>query len=426
LPARIILGAQWGDEGKGKLVDLLSDDADIVVRYQGGSNAGHTIVVGTETFILHLVPSGILHPDKICVIGNGVVIDPDAFLAEIDELTRRGVDVTGRIRVSERAHLIFPYHKTVEAFEEDRNGGAAGFGTTRRGIGPAYRDKAGRTGIRVVDLFDREGLAARIRANVDWAHHWISRDGDDRKDLDPDALTERYAAFAERLKPMVDDCSTLLNRALREGKSVLLEGAQGTLLDLDPGTYPFVTSSSATAGGALTGAGIGPKWIDDVIGVAKAYTTRVGRGPFPTEMPPDMAATMRDQGAEFGATTGRPRRCGWLDGLGLRHAVRVNGLTRLAITKIDVLSRLETLKIATGYADPDGALTEFPASERVLERCRPVYEEHPGWQEDLSGCRSWSDLPQAARAYLERISEIADTPIGWISVGSARDQTIIL
>ncbi len=426
LPARVILGAQWGDEGKGKLVDLLSDDADYVVRYQGGSNAGHTIVVGSETFILHLVPSGILHPDKICVIGNGVVIDPDAFLREIDELTRRGVDVTGRIRVSERAHLIFPYHKTVEAFEEDRDGGIGSFGTTRRGIGPAYRDKAGRTGIRVVDLYDADALAEKIRANVDWAHHWISRDGGERPDLNPDALVEHYRAFADRLKPMLTDCSLLVNRALKEGRSVLLEGAQGTLLDLDQGTYPFVTSSSSTAGGALTGTGIGPRWIDEVIGVAKAYTTRVGLGPFPTEMPPDMAATLRDQGAEFGATTGRPRRCGWLDGAGLRHATRVNGLTKLAITKIDVLSGIDTLRVATGYESGGDFITEFPSSERVLSTCTPVYEDHAGWSEDLSGCRTWSDLPGAARAYLERIAEITDTPIGWVSVGAARDQTIVL
>jgi adenylosuccinate synthase len=379
MAARIILGAQWGDEGKGKIVDLLSDEADYVVRYQGGSNAGHTIVVGAETWILHLVPSGILHPDKICVLGNGVVIDPTAFLQEIDALKKRGVDVEGRIKVSERAHLIFPYHKTVEAFEEDRGGGEQGFGTTRRGIGPAYRDKAGRTGIRVVDLFDEAALSEKVRANVDRVRHWVTMDGGGRPDLDPDQLTGQLLSFSERLKPMVTDTSLLLYRALKNGRSVLLEGAQGSLLDVDQGTYPYVTSSNATAGGALTGAGIGPHWIEDVIGVAKAYTTRVGRGPFPS----------------------------------------------LAITKIDVLSGLKSVKIATGYQRGGEWITELPAA-LTEGGCVPVYEEHPGWQEDLSGCRRWEDLPEAARAYLDRIREITDTPIGWVSVGSARDQTIIL
>jgi adenylosuccinate synthase len=426
MAARIILGAQWGDEGKGKIVDLLSADADYVVRYQGGSNAGHTVVTGSETFILHLVPSGILHPGKICVLGNGVVIDPVTFLAEIEGLEKRGIDTAGRVLLSERAHVIFPFHKTVEAFEEDRGGGEESFGTTRRGIGPAYRDKAGRTGIRVVDLYDPDRLRARIAANVEWAGHWMTRDGGGRPDLDPDALTTTYLEHAERLRPLVANTSHVLYRALREGRSVLLEGAQGTLLDLDQGTYPFVTSSSATAGGALTGTGIGPGWIEEVIGVAKAYTTRVGRGPFPTEMPAELGARLRDQGAEFGATTGRPRRCGWLDGVGLRHAVRVNGLSGLAITKVDVLSGLDTLRIATGYNAGGAWITEFPADPGVLESCIPVYEEHPGWTEDLSSCRSWTDLPANARSYLERIAEIMDVPIRWISVGSSRDATISL
>src|SRR5512140_502159 len=349
MSARIIVGAQWGDAGKGKIFDLLSDQADYVVRYQGGSNAGHTVVIASETYILHLVPSGILHPGKICILGNGVVIDPAAFLAEIEGLRKRGIDTNGRVLVSDRAHLILPFHKTVEEFEEDRGGGAAGFGTTRRGIGPAYRDKAGRTGIRVRDLYDGERLRAQVRANVEWVGHWLTRDGGGRPDLDPDAITTACLDFGRRLESMVADTSLILHRALKEGKSVLFEGAQGTLLDLDHGTYPYVTSSSAAAGGALTGSGVGPLWIDEVIGVAKAYTTRVGRGPFPTEMPPGLQETLRDQGAEFGATTGRPRRCGWLDAVGLRHAVRVNGLSCLAVTKVDVLSGLETLKIATGY-----------------------------------------------------------------------------
>jgi adenylosuccinate synthase len=425
MSARIILGAQWGDEGKGKIVDLLSADADYVVRYQGGSNAGHTVVVGSETFVLHLVPSGILHPGKQCVLGNGVVIDPATFLAEIDGLTKRGID-TSRVTVSERAHVILPFHKSVEEFEEDRGGGEESFGTTRRGIGPAYRDKAGRTGIRVVDLFDRERLGRRIEANVEWAGHWMTLDGGGGPELDAIAITHAYHEFGKQLRPMVADTSFLLNRALKEGRSVLLEGAQGTLLDLDQGTYPFVTSSSATAGGALTGTGIGPRWIEEVTGVAKAYSTRVGRGPFPTEMAPEMAAMLRDQGAEFGATTGRPRRCGWLDGVGLRHAARVNGLTDLAITKVDVLSGLDTLRIATGYNAGGKLLTEFPAAGSLLEDCEPVYEDHPGWKEDLSSCRTWGELPPNARSYLERIAEIMDVPIRWVSVGSSRDQTISL
>lgn len=431
MPARIVLGAQWGDEGKGKIVDLLSDAADYVVRYQGGSNAGHTVVVGENTFILHLVPSGILHPGKICVLGNGVVIDPASFLKELEGLAARGIDVTGRILVSERAHVILPYHKTVEEFEEDRGGGAESFGTTRRGIGPAYRDKAGRVGIRVVDLLEPDTLRARIEANVEWVRHWVTRDGGGRPDLDPGVILERYLAFGRQLKPLVTDVSLLLFRALKEGRSVLLEGAQGSLLDVDHGTFPYVTSSSATAGGALTGTGIGPGWITDVIGVAKAYTTRVGRGPFPTEMPPEMGDRLRDQGAEFGATTGRPRRCGWLDGVGLRHAVRLSGIQRLALTKIDILSGLSTLRIATGYEAPaadrgSDVFTEFPAGQAVLASSRPIYEDHPGWESDLSGCRRWDDLPEAARGYVRRIAEITDTPIDWISVGSAREQTIAL
>jgi adenylosuccinate synthase len=426
MPARIILGAQWGDEGKGKFVDLLTREADYVVRYQGGSNAGHTVVVGEETFILHLVPSGILHPGKVGVLGNGVVIDPASLLKEIEGLTARGIDTEGRIRISERAHVILPYHKTIEAFEEEREGGAGAFGTTRRGIGPAYRDKASRNGIRVIDLFDETLLRSRIEANVDWVSHWLTRDGGRRPDLDPAALFDQYRAFAKQLAPMLTDVTRLLNEELRKGTAILLEGAQGTLLDVDHGTYPFVTSSSASAGGALTGSGIGPRWIEDVIGVAKAYTTRVGLGPFPTEMPADLAATLRDQGAEFGATTGRPRRCGWLDGVGLRHAVNLNGLTRLAITKIDVLSGMDTLRIATGYETETGWIADFPADTGLLGRCRPVYEDHPGWRDSLSDCRRWDDLPAAARRYLERIAEITATPIGWVSVGSGRDQTIIL
>lgn len=426
MPARIILGAQWGDEGKGKFVDLLTGEADYVVRYQGGSNAGHTVVVGSDTFVLHLVPSGILHPGKIGILGNGVVIDPASLLKEIEGLAARGIDTTGRLLVSERAHVILPYHKTVEAFEEEREGGAGAYGTTRRGIGPAYRDKASRSGVRVVDLFDASTLRARIEASVEWASHWLTRDGGLRPDLDPEALFDQYSAFGERLKPMVTDAGQLLDSALRAGKRVLLEGAQGTLLDVDHGTYPYVTSSSATSGGALIGSGIGPRWVEEVIGVAKAYTTRVGLGPFPTEMDAAQSTTLRDQGAEFGATTGRPRRCGWLDGVGLRHAVRVNGLTSLAITKIDVLSGIGSLRIATGYECDGRHLSEFPADAVLLDSCRPVYEEHPGWTEPLTGCRSYGDLPAAARDYLERIREITDTPLKWVSVGSARDQTIVL
>ena len=426
MSARIIVGAQWGDEGKGKIVDLLTRDADVVVRYQGGSNAGHTVVVGSETFVLHLVPSGILHPGKICMLGNGVVIDPASLLKEIDGLHARGIDTAGRILVSERAHLILPYHKTLEEFEEDRGGGAASFGTTRRGIGPSYRDKAGRNGIRVIDLFDEGTLRARVEANVDWVTHWLTLDGGGRPQFDVNAIVDQYRAFGEQLRPLVVDVSRSLETALKQGRRALLEGAQGTLLDVDHGTYPYVTSSSAAAGGALTGSGIGPRWVDEVIGVTKAYATRVGRGPFPSELPADLGARLREQGAEFGATTGRPRRCGWLDGVALRHAVRVNGLTSLAITKIDVLTGLPALRIATGYEAGGEYYGEFPASLAVQEGCAPVFEEHPGWTEDLSGCRRWDDLPAGARDYLERIAEITDTPIRWVSVGSGRDQTITL
>lgn len=426
MPARIIVGAQWGDEGKGKIVDLLTAEADLVVRYQGGSNAGHTVVVGSETFILHLVPSGILHPGKVCMLGNGVVIDPASLLKEIEGLSARGIDTSGRILVSDRAHLILPYHKTLEEFEEDRDGGAGSFGTTRRGIGPSYRDKAGRNGIRVIDLFDEATLRQRVEDNVDWVSHWLTLDGDHRPQFDVDAIVRQYREYGEQLRPLVADVSLRLDSELRRGRRALLEGAQGTLLDLDHGTYPYVTSSSAAAGGALTGTGIGPRWIEEVIGVAKAYATRVGRGPFPSEMPPELGGRLRHQGAEFGATTGRPRRCGWLDGVALRHAVRVNGLTGLAITKIDVLTGLPELKIATGYEAGGEYHGEFPASLSIQESGRPVFEDHPGWSENLSGCRRWSELPANARGYLERIAEITDTPIRWVSVGSGRDQTITL
>jgi adenylosuccinate synthase len=421
VPVRVVVGAQWGDEGKGKIVDFLGERADIVARYAGGANAGHTVVIGGRTFILHLLPSGVLRPDKRCVIGNGVVINPETFFEEIAMLEEGGISVEGRLSVSERAHVITKYHLLLETLEEEAVEGGR-IGTTRRGIGPAYRDKAGRCGLRVADLV----LNERLEEKVEGIAEALSAATGRTSVAIPDPREEVAAlrAFGERLRPMAADVSLLLSGALREGKEVLAEGAQGTLLDVDHGTYPYVTSSNPVAGGACIGLGLGPTDVDDVWGVAKAYSTRVGRGPFVTELPPERSEALRRAGNEYGATTGRPRRCGWLDIVTLRHSARVNGLKSLAVTKLDVLDDLEEIEVCTAY-DLDGVLTDsLPPTAEQLERCRPVYKTFPGWKRSVRDARRREDLPRAARGYLDGVADLVGVPIAVVSVGSGRDQTI--
>jgi len=419
----VVIGAQWGDEGKGKVTDFLAEKADMVVRYMGGNNAGHTVVVGDREFKLHLIPSGILYPDKMCVIGSGVVIDPAALLKELESLEKRGIS-TDNLRISQRAHVIFPYHQKLDQMEEDSKGSNK-IGTTCRGIGPAYTDKSARSGIRVIDLLEKEEFPVLLERNMETKNHLLTEvyGGDP---LDFHNVLDSFSGYAEAMRKYVCDTSVVVNDTIRQGKNVLFEGAQGTLLDLDHGTYPFVTSSHPTAGAACLGAGIGPTMIDRVIGVAKAYTTRVGEGPFPTELNDETGAYIRKQGGEFGTTTGRPRRCGWFDGVVARYSVRINGLDYLAITKLDVLSGLDKVRICTGYKYGQEFIEEFPASLKVLKECVPVYEEFPGWSEDISGARKLEDLPLQARRYLERISEVSGAPIALIGVGSRRSQTILL
>jgi len=414
----VVVGAQWGDEGKGKLVDVLSERADCVVRYQGGANAGHTVVIGEEQFILQQIPSGILHPGTRCVIGNGVVLDPETLFKELDGLTGRGVDITGRLFVSERAHLVLPYHKLLDAASEK----SQKIGTTGRGIGPTYEDKYGRRGVRVIDLRDGAALRGLLAERLDRANRLLAMMGAAPASLDEHvAMLER---LAPRLLPLATDTGLLVHRALRSGKRVLLEGAQGALLDVDHGTYPYVTSSNTTAGGASVGSGIGPTAIDGVLGVVKAYTTRVGNGPLPTEALGEGGAALQRIGGEFGAVTGRPRRCGWFDANVVRYSVRVNGLTGLAVTKLDVLDSFGEIPVGTGYR-VDGELTEeLPAEVERLERVEPVYEVLPGWKKSTEGARRMADLPAEARAYLDRLQDLAGAPIRYVSVGTRRDQII--
>ncbi|HET8648884.1 MAG TPA: adenylosuccinate synthase [Gemmatimonadales bacterium] len=415
----VVVGAQWGDEGKGKLVDVLAEQADLVVRYQGGANAGHTVVIGDSQFILRQTPSGILHPGVICVIGNGVVLDPETFFSELDALEQRGVPVAGRIVVSDRAHLVLPYHKLLDAASEK----SQGIGTTGRGIGPAYEDKTGRRGIRAGDLCRLDDLEPMLASRVERANRLLELMGSSERASLPEhlALVER---IAPRLKPLTADAGLVVHRAIQAKRRVLLEGAQGALLDLDHGTYPFVTSSNTTAGGAAVGAGIGPTAIDGVLGVVKAYTTRVGNGPLPTAAPDEMDQRLRELGGEFGAVTGRPRRCGWFDAMVVRYAVRVNGLTGLAVTKLDVLDTLSEIPVGIGYRLNGKPLDALPSEVALLERVEPVYETLPGWQCTTGEVRRLEDLPPAARAYLDRLQELAGAPIRYVSVGTRRDQII--
>ena len=414
-----VLGAQWGDEGKGKVVDLLTPNFSIVARYQGGHNAGHTVYVNGKKFILRLIPSGMLHPGVTCVIGNGVVVDPQALLAEVDELTANGVDVDGRILVSDKAHLILPYHRDLDLLSEARRGERK-IGTTSRGIGPAYEDKIARRGIRAGDLADRAALEQAVRVNVAARNRAVH---DTTMDWRP--VFEQLLRHAERLKPWVRDASLLLSDAMRDGKSILFEGAQGTLLDIDHGTYPYVTSSNASVGGVCTGLGVGPRAIHAVMGVVKAYTTRVGEGPLPTELTGDMGNRLRESGNEYGAVTGRPRRCGWFDAVVARYGARINGLDALALTKLDVLDGLETIEICTSYRCGGRTLTEFPSDLTQLAACEPVYESIPGWTTPTAGVRRFEDLPENARRYIARLEEVSGVPAAIVSTGSERGDTIL-
>ena len=419
----VIVGTQWGDEGKGKIVDLLAEHAHMVVRFQGGNNAGHTMVVGGEQFICHLIPSGILQ-DKTCIIGNGVVVDPAVLLEEIDHLSSRGISIgEHRLMISERAHLIMPYHQSVDHAREQFKGDKK-IGTTGRGIGPAYEDKATRRGIRFVDLLDPEVFSEKVNTLLDEKNFYL-KNYLSAETLDAREIIDRYREYAQRLAPHVANVSVIINEAIQSGQHVMFEGAQGTHLDIDHGTYPFVTSSNTLAGNACCGSGVGPNQIDEVIGIVKAYTTRVGAGPFPSELFDDIGDQIQEKGAEFGATTGRRRRCGWLDTVILRNSVRLNGLTGVAITKLDVLDGLESVKICTGYKYQDKLITNFPASLDVLAGCKPVYETLPGWTEDISNIRKLEDFPPNARIYLNRISELIETDIQIVSVGPDRDQTIV-
>ena len=414
----VVVGAQWGDEGKGKLVDVLAERADWVVRYQGGANAGHTVHIGDKSFVLHQIPSGILHPGVRCAIGNGVVLDVETLFAEIDELVSDGIDVEGRLYVSDRAHLVLPYHKLVDS----QSSANKEIGTTGRGIGPAYEDKYGRRGIRVLDLRNPARLRKLVERGVAHANIELATAGSKRADVD--YTLGVLDQFTRRLLPLAEDVGLMIHRAISGGAAVLLEGAQGSLLDIDHGTYPYVTSSSTTSGGAATGVGIAPKELDSVIGVVKAYTTRVGNGPLPTEFDEPLASQIRELGNEFGATTGRPRRCGWFDGVVVRYAARVNGLTDLAVTKLDVLDTLDRVGLCTGYESDGEVHEEFPGDLSVLDRAVPRYEWYEGWKASTADARALTDLPKEARRYLDRIEQLVETQITYVSVGTRRDQII--
>ena len=414
-----VLGAQWGDEGKGKIVDLLTPRFDIVARYQGGHNAGHTVYVNGIKFVLRLIPSGILHPGVVCIIGNGVVVDPQALFAEVDELAKNGISVDGRLFVSDKAHLILPYHRDLDLLSEARRGERK-IGTTSRGIGPAYEDKIARRGIRVGDLADPEGLEQSIRDNVSARNRLVH---DSTMEWEP--VLAQLLETGTRLMPTVRDVSLMLSEAFAAGKSVLFEGAQGTLLDIDHGTYPYVTSSNASIGGVCTGLGVGPQAISGVMGVVKAYTTRVGEGPLPTELDDEMGTRLRDNGNEYGAVTGRPRRCGWYDAVAVRYGVRVNGLDALALTKMDVLDGLDSVQICTAYRCGDRTITEFPSDVGQLAACVPVYEALPGWTEPTRGIRRFDDLPENAKRYIKRLEEVSGAPAALVSTGSERHDTIL-
>ncbi len=419
----VLIGAQWGDEGKGKVTDFLAEKAQMVVRYQGGNNAGHTVVVDDREFKLHLIPSGILYENKVCIIGNGTVIDPKVLLEELKSLRDRGVN-TDNLRISSKAHVIMPYHQRIDAADEESKGNQK-IGTTGRGIGPAYMDKSARVGVRMADLVDDEEFPKVLESALAQKNRLLTEyygvEGFDYKEL-----LQEYQGYAQELRGYVEDVSVLVSGTIEEGRNVLFEGAQGTMLDLDHGTYPFVTSSHPVAASACLGTGIGPTKIDKVIGVAKAYITRVGEGPFPTELFDETGKFIRKQGHEFGTTTGRPRRCGWFDAVVARYSARINGLDYLSITKLDVLSGMDTIKICTGYKYKGEVMNEFPESRKALAACEPIYEEYPGWKEDISAVRKYEDLPDTTKRYLERLGEVSGVPVGIIGIGPKRSQTIIM
>jgi len=419
----IVIGTQWGDEGKGKITDLLSRSADVVVRYQGGINAGHTIVVNEQVFKLHLIPSGILYPKTDCIIASGTVVDPEILLQELEQLRKVGVS-TDRLFISETAHVTMPYHRLIDKAAEELRAEHK-IGTTGRGIGPTYTDKSERIGIRILDLMDTDLLRKRLKWAVEQKNIILERLYN-LSPLDPQEVIEKYIGYADQLRPFVVDTSLRIDEAIRKRRNILFEGAQGTLLDLDHGTYPYVTSSNPVAGGACIGAGVGPTMIDRIIGVAKAYTTRVGEGPFPTELKDDIGAHLGDRGAEFGTTTGRKRRCGWFDGVIGRYAVRINGLDCLAITKLDILDELDEIKVCTAYELDGKLIRDFPSDARTFARCVPVYDTLPGWNQSTTECKELSELPAAARAYLKYLADLMEVPVAIISLGASRGQTIIV
>jgi len=421
----VVVGAQWGDEGKGKVVDIYTEYADDIVRYQGGNNAGHTLVVGDEKVVLHLIPSGVLHAGKRCIIGNGVVLDPEVFIKEITKLKDSGrLQDDACLLLSESLHIIMPYHKRVDIAREAKSGDKK-IGTTGRGIGPCYEDKIGRRGIRLMDLLNEEVFARKLKEFLVEKNFLLEKFLGEAP-CDFDAIFAEYKGYADILRTYVADTALVLSKDLKAGKKILFEGAQGTLLDVDHGTYPYVTSSSTCAGGASTGSGVSPRDINEIIGISKAYVTRVGSGPFPTELLDATGEDLRRVGGEFGATTGRPRRCGWFDTMVIRYAVRVNGLTGIALTKLDVLSEFDTIKVCTGYTYNGQTVESLPAALEVFEMCQPVYEELPGWKSDITGAKSFDELPELARSYVRRLEELAGCPIVMVSVGPRRDQTITL
>ena len=422
---RILIGAQWGDEGKGKIIDILAEKSDIIVRYQGGNNAGHTIKFDNEKFVLHLIPSGILHPGKICVIGNGVVLDPQAFFEELSILEAKNVHMRGRLFVSDEAHLLFPYHRLMDQLREEAFVARGMIGTTKKGIGPCYADKMARHGIRVADLKNLSYFKDRLGMVLEEKNE-VLRKIYKHPGLSFKKIFKEFSGYRKKLLSYAINTPCYLFQATQKGKSLLFEGAQGTMLDVDHGTYPFVTSSNATVGGAITGSGVSPTLIDKVMGVVKAYTTRVGEGPFPTQFPDKLMRLIQTKGEEFGSTTGRPRRCGWFDGVIARHSVRINGLTEMAIMKLDVLSGLKKLKIATAYRIHGKICHEYPSAIDEFSEAFPIYETMKGWKEDLSGIRRWKDLPANARKYLKRLEALLQTPVKIVSVGSKRVQTIFL
>lgn len=415
----VVVGTQWGDEGKGKITDFLAESADVVARYQGGNNAGHTILIGDKKYKLHLIPSGIFYDNKLCVIGNGMVINPKALIEEIEYIHANGFK-TDNLRISDRAHVILPYHMVLDELEEERKGPNK-IGTTRKGIGPAYMDKAARTGIRITDLLDEEEFAKKLRHLGEQKNELIKMYNGE--ELDIEAVLQEYLQYAEFIRPYVTDTSVVLNDAIDSSQKVLFEGAQGVMLDIDQGTYPYVTSSNPTAGGVCIGSGVGPSKIEEVIGVAKSYTTRVGDGPFPTELDNEVGEFIREAGHEYGTTTGRARRVGWFDSVVVRHARRVSGITGLSLNSLDVLSGLETVKICTAYKYGDEIIDYYPANLKMLAQCEAIYEEMPGWTEDITQCKTLEDLPESTRNYVNRVSELTGIPISIFSVGRNREQT---